>query len=126
MKAPAGCRAAFPPCRTGLCQPLNLLIGYEGSVTQRRSKTAFKLFARTVLKEYDIVKISSLREPNRACDGTESVMREPRVGDKGIVVHVLGKDSEEMKYIVECVNPEGFTVWVADFWEGELEKSDAA
>jgi hypothetical protein len=56
-----------------------------------------------VLKEYDIVKICSLRKPSRAYDGTDGIMREPRVGDRGIVVHILSKDNEEMKYIVECV-----------------------
>ena len=79
-----------------------------------------------MLKEYDIIKICSLRKPSRAYDGTDGVMREPRVGDRGIVVHILSKDNEEMKYVVECVNPAGFTVWLADFWESELEKSDEA
>jgi hypothetical protein len=76
-----------------------------------------------VLNEYDVVEIRRLRQPSRAYDGTDGVMREPKVGDRGVVVHILGEDEEEMKYVVECVNPEGFTVWVADFWEGELEKS---
>ena len=79
-----------------------------------------------MLKEYDIVKICSLREPGRSYDGTQGVMREPQVGDRGVVVYILGKDNEEMRYVVECVNAEGFTIWVADFWESELEKSDEA
>lgn len=79
-----------------------------------------------MLQEYDIVKIRRLRQPSRAYDGTKGVMRGPRAGDRGTVVHVLGKDKEEMKHVVECVNPAGFTVWLADFWESELEKSDEA
>ena len=79
-----------------------------------------------MLQEYDIVEIRRLRKPNRAYTGTNAVMREPKVGDRGIVVYLLGEDEEEMKYVVECVNPAGFTVWLADFWESELEKSDGA
>lgn len=85
-------------------------------------KTAFS----PMLQEYDIVEIRGLRQSSRAYDGTDGVMREPKVGDRGIVVHILGEDEEEMKYVVECVNPAGLTVWLADFWESELEKSDEA
>jgi hypothetical protein len=77
-----------------------------------------------MFKEYDVVKICNLREPNRTYDGTKGIMREPRVGDRGIVVYVFGEINERTKYVVECVNPEGYTVWLADFWEGELEKVD--
>jgi hypothetical protein len=78
-----------------------------------------------MLKEYDAIKICSLREPNRSYDGTEGIMREPRVGDTGTVVDVLGEHSKGMMYVVECVNPEGNTVWLADFWESELDKIGA-
>jgi len=74
-----------------------------------------------MFKEYEVVKVKALREQQRSYDGSEAVKREPRVGDTGSIVHILGSDGNEMKYVVESVNKEGLTFWVADFWEGELE-----
>jgi hypothetical protein len=72
-------------------------------------------------KEYDIVKIRTLKEKSRAFDGTEHVKRPPQIGDEGAIVHILGLKNGEAKYIVEAVNENGETIWLADFWESELE-----
>jgi len=80
------------------------------------------MFPKKIFKEYDTVKIKTLKENIRKFDGTASVKRSPQIGDKGIIVYVLGLTDGEVKYVVEAVNADGETIWVADFWESELEK----
>ena len=75
-----------------------------------------------MFKEYDTVKIIALKESIRDFDGTERVKSPPQIGDEGSIVHILGLIDGEVKYIVESVNDDGDTIWVADFWESELEK----
>jgi hypothetical protein len=67
-------------------------------------------------KELDVVVVRSLRTTVRPVDGTAGVTRQPRVGDVGTVVHVLGPAD----YILECVDTDGRTAWVADFHVDEL------
>ena len=74
-----------------------------------------------MFKEYDTVKINTLKESIREFDGTELVKRPPQIGDEGSIVHILGLKDGEVKYVVEAVNEDGETIWVADFWESELE-----
>ncbi len=59
---------------------------------------------------------------NRFVDGTAGVVRQPVVGDVGAVLHVLGGGS----VAVECIDSNGFTLWVADFSEDELELVETA
>ncbi|MBK6696896.1 MAG: hypothetical protein IPG50_32640 [Myxococcales bacterium] len=50
-------------------------------------------------------------------------MRQPRVGDLGTIVNVLGENA----FTVECVDEGGLTLWLADFLTEELEaRLDAA
>jgi hypothetical protein len=65
---------------------------------------------------YDIVVVTALNVPTRAVTGTASPMRQPRVGDEGTVVHVLGPQD----VIVESVDDQGLTVCLADFRTDEL------
>jgi hypothetical protein len=67
-------------------------------------------------KELDIVVVRSLRREVRPVDGTEGIRRQPLVGDVGTVVHVLGPAD----YVVECVDTDGRTAWVADLNVDEL------
>jgi len=53
------------------------------------------------LKEFDTVRIRSLLGKDKAYDGTEAVMRAPRVRDKGILVHVYHGAENGMSYAVE-------------------------
>lgn len=76
-----------------------------------------------MFKEYDPVKITSLREPDRHFDGTQAVARAPRVGDTGLVVAISGK-GDDRTYVVESVDLDGMTIWLADFHADELEKGD--
>jgi len=72
-------------------------------------------------KEYDVVKVVSLLTESRRIDGTDSIMRQPKIGDVGTIVNVLDDAGYESKYIVESVNQDGMTVWLADFKHSELE-----
>ena len=67
---------------------------------------------------YSSVKIANLNAATRHIEGTEGVVRQPQIGDSGTIVHVHvpGK-----AFIVECVDSEGYTVWVGDFDSSELE-----
>ena len=72
------------------------------------------------LKEFDCVKIVRLLEPNRPYDGTALVMRSPRVGDTGTIVHIYGSNGTNIVYAVENVDAEGNTIWLADFLASEI------
>ena len=56
------------------------------------------------MKEYDIVRVVELNQPDRRFDGTDGAKRAPKIGDRGIV-HVLLPGEA---FIVECVNNEGY------------------
>ncbi len=73
------------------------------------------------IKEFDLVRVKQLLTPVRPFHGTDSVSRAPLVGDFGTVVCVLGGQGDATMYIVECVDSNGMTVWLADFAFGELE-----
>jgi hypothetical protein len=73
------------------------------------------------LKELDSVRVVRLLQAERPYDGTESVMRPPRVGDTGAIVHVYAGDGGAAGYIVESVDEDGYTVWLADFLPEEVE-----
>ena len=76
-----------------------------------------------MFKEYDPVKIVSLLKSDREFHGSEEVARAPRVEDTGIIVAMSG-NKEERAYVVESVNPDGMTIWIADFHEDELALAD--
>jgi hypothetical protein len=69
------------------------------------------------LSELDVVRVNQLLATTRTFDGTRGVVREPRIGDVGTIVHVLGGGT----FIVEAVDSDGFTLWLADFAAEELE-----
>lgn len=73
------------------------------------------------LREYDIVRIAKLHTNNRNVDGNYKVNRAPRVGDIATIVHEYDPNDPNGKVIVEKVNDDGYTVWLADFEKDELE-----
>jgi hypothetical protein len=75
------------------------------------------------LNELDVVRILSLRVPDRPFEGSPGWARDPRVGDLGTIVHVASTCDEDSlnAYLVECVDKSGMTVWLAEFTEAELE-----
>jgi hypothetical protein len=72
------------------------------------------------MDDLDTVRIVQLLTPSRAFDGTETTKRPPQLGDVGTVVHVGYRDSMPALYIVEAVDPNGHTLWLADFVPEEL------
>ncbi len=66
--------------------------------------------------ELDVVIVRALLVPTRSIDGSDGFCRQPRVGDQGTIVHVLGRDD----FVVESVDASGHTVWLADFHRDEL------
>ena len=68
------------------------------------------------MKELDCVKIVKLLKENRPFDGTENIKQPPKIGDVGIIVHFANDFC-----IVENVDSDGYTIWLADFLVEELE-----
>jgi hypothetical protein len=69
------------------------------------------------MEELSIVRIVQLHTPDRHFDGSVGAKRAPKLGDIGTVVHKTGD-----LHIVESVNRDGFTEWLADFSSDELEE----
>jgi hypothetical protein len=46
------------------------------------------------LKEFDTVKVVRLLDSERKYDGSEDVMRPPRIGDTGVIVHIDSVDDK--------------------------------
>lgn len=67
------------------------------------------------LREYDIVQVIKLAPPVRPFDGTEPVRRPPKVGDVATICHEYNPEDPTAMVVVEMVDDDGFTVWVADF-----------
>jgi hypothetical protein len=65
---------------------------------------------------FDTVRITRLLVPDRDVDGSSATPPQPRVGDEGTVVEVLGDDV----YLVERATADGYTVWLAEFRAQEL------
>ena len=68
------------------------------------------------MKELNCVKVIKLLQENRPFDGTKKVKCPPKISDVGTVVF-----SQENYCIVESVNQDGYTIWLADFIPEELE-----
>jgi hypothetical protein len=67
--------------------------------------------------EYDVIRVARLLRSDRQFHGTPGVCRAPQIGDIGTIVFAYDLTS----FAVECVNPDGMTVWLADFFSEELE-----
>ena len=72
-------------------------------------------------KEYDIVIIVKLATNDRKFDGTDKVKRTPRVGDIATIVYEYEPSNPNGRCIVEKVDDDGYTIWLADFEKDELE-----
>ena len=73
--------------------------------------TDFQLYSR--------VRVSQLLTPRRSVSGSGAKTRPPEVGDTGTVVEYFG-NLEGATYLVESVDAEGATVWLAEFSAQEL------
>lgn len=73
------------------------------------------------ISEYDVVRVTAAI-PSERVDGDFSGTTLPRIGDIATVVmaHAV-KPPLERCFIVECVGPDGVTIWLADIFSSELE-----
>lgn len=78
------------------------------------------------LEELDQVRVVRLRAAERPYDGTEGVLRAPRLGDEGTVVRAAAKGDASATVMVECCDADGGTIWLAEFAADELELTDAS
>lgn len=68
--------------------------------------------------ESDIVRVRTLKQVYRFYEG-DHVKKSPQVGDLGVVLYVV-RDGQP-RYIVESIDFDGYTVWLAEFDADELE-----
>ena len=71
-----------------------------------------------MFRELDIVRVACAIDAGRMMDLGS---RRPLMGDQGTIVYVYppGRGSEQA-YIVECVEADGSTAWLADMLQSEL------
>ena len=74
-----------------------------------------------VIREYDIVRVVKLLRDDRRIEGAPDVVRPPKVGETGTVVHVHDPTDPLAPLTVESVDSAGNTIWLADFDMGELD-----
>jgi hypothetical protein len=94
-------------------------------VLRNAARKALKKLRGDMFRELDVVEIVKLLTPDRPYCGTEGVSRSPQVGDKGTIVNILSPGEPNMMFDVECVDNDGFTVWLAGFWPEELHRLKA-
>jgi hypothetical protein len=71
-------------------------------------------------RELDVVRITSIGTVERTVDGSPGVVRQPVIGDLGSIVHVLSPT----RFIVECTDSDGLTLWISDFDLDEVQVVD--
>ncbi|GAB3358631.1 hypothetical protein GCM10027430_29290 [Lysobacter tyrosinilyticus] len=75
------------------------------------------------ISEYDVVRVIAEIPADRV-DAGASQGRMPQVGDLGAVVMAHASNPrQEPAFTVECVGPDGHTVWLADIFASELERA---
>ncbi|GLV59196.1 hypothetical protein KDH_60240 [Dictyobacter sp. S3.2.2.5] len=70
------------------------------------------------MEEFDVVRIVKLLNQKHIIDGDDAIIREPQVGDVGTIVMVYQQGAG---YCMECVDDDGWTIWLANFTPEELE-----
>lgn len=72
------------------------------------------------LREFDTVRIIKLSTTERYFSGTDPVSRPPRIGDVATICHELAPGNPNADVMVEMVNADGGTIWLAQFARDEL------
>lgn len=78
----------------------------------------------TAIREYEVVRVRSLDGMRHDCAGLGA--RAPAIGDTGTIVSILSADGVPDMYLVECVQPDATTAWLASFPERALEPATPA
>lgn len=93
-------------------------------LSQQLRHRAFTLASRYLLQqrieELDVVRLVKLQTNNRDYPGTAGVKRPPEVGDIGTVIEVF-QTTDEVVFIVEALDLDGYTIWMSDFHVSELK-----
>jgi len=71
-------------------------------------------------RKYEVVEIVKLSQAPKAYEGSSLNKRAPVLGDRGTIVEVLSAPKVDTCFVVECVEPDGGTAWLADFSAEEL------
>lgn len=71
------------------------------------------------IEPYDMVRVLVDVPETRSLGGSGRVARGPLKGDIGTVLEVWGDD--DPLFLAECIDQEGWTIWVCDFSPGEIE-----
>jgi hypothetical protein len=94
------------------------------ALRHRSNAVLRKFLSGQKIEELDVVRIVHPKGEYSAMSGTLGVARAPLDGDYGTVVHVHVHEqieNVEPAFIVECINDEGYTLWVEDFFKSELQ-----
>ena len=93
-----------------------------GLYTPKRSSLRRSRSTRSApgVRKFDTVQVVRLATLEREFDGTEPVVRAPRVGDIAMVAHDWEPDDPAGTVIAEMTDEDGYTVWSADFDKDEL------
>lgn len=67
---------------------------------------------------YDTVVVVAEDVKNQSIGGSGQFAREPEKGDIGVVLEIFSGD--EKVYMTECINEDGFTLWICDFFQHEI------
>ncbi|MFZ5893130.1 MAG: hypothetical protein ACOY0T_18875 [Myxococcota bacterium] len=73
------------------------------------------------LFEYQLVRVARLLREPEEYDGWKLNQRPPTVGDVGTLLDVLHVRGLRDRYVVECCQTDGTTVWLDDFDAVELQ-----
>lgn len=71
------------------------------------------------LAEHDVVRVLSL--DRMQCGGLDQYRRAPEIGDIAAVVMLLRAPRHPDGYLLECVDRDGQTLWLATFPRDALE-----
>ncbi len=71
------------------------------------------------IHEYDVVRVRSLDGMRADAFGLGS--RSPAIGELGTVVSMLSAEGHEDAYLVECVQTDATTAWIASFPRRSLD-----
>jgi hypothetical protein len=75
--------------------------------------------------QYSTVRVKALLHPVDKYDGGwNGNRRAPAIGDTGAVIEIIHSAQQDVAYVVECVNADGSTEWLAQFSPEELESSE--
>jgi len=76
----------------------------------------------TPFKEYELVRIRQLIQRPEDMDGWCLNQRPPAPGDIGTLLDILTIPGLPNKYVVECADKDGISIWLAEFFEEEIER----